>query len=114
MWSRPDMAMAQLDSSPAGASDLASPRLGSPHGAPACRRVFLLAPALLTTLVLVAVPLGIMAYISLLQRGDSSGVSWESALNLQSYRGFLWEEDFDGTMAINAAYLMTFVRSVGQ
>ncbi len=45
-----------------------------------------------TIVTLVAVPLSIMAYISAVERGVNSGVSWQSAFNLDSYRDFR-EED---------------------
>ena len=78
------------------------------------RSLFLFSPAALTVILLVAAPLLIMGHISLLDRGVNGGVSWDSDYSFNAYRNFLWEEDLDGTMVVNIAYLKTFLRSVTQ
>jgi len=83
-------------------------------GSASSRRVFLLAPGLLTILALVGVPLGIMAWISLLAKGTTAGVDWQSARSGANYARLLWEEDFDGTLLWNAGYAIIFLRSVVQ
>ena len=78
------------------------------------RSLLLFSPAAVTIFVLVALPLLIMGHISLLDRGINGGVDWTSHYSFDSYRNFLWEEDLDGQMVINIAYLKTFLRSVTQ
>lgn len=74
----------------------------------------LLTPALAVVVLLVGLPLVIMAYISLLDRGSTGGVTWNSPLSLHSYHSLLWDEDFDGNIIFNATYLSIFVRSAVQ
>jgi spermidine/putrescine transport system permease protein len=76
------------------------------------RRLSLLSPALLVILFLVGVPLCLMAWVSLLDKGGSSGVDWSSAPSAANYVRLAWEEDFDGTMILNTSYLVIFLRSV--
>ena len=80
----------------------------------ATRTSLLLTPALAVILLLVGAPLGLMAWISLLQKGGTSGVDWSSATSLANYVRLVWEEDFDGTMILNTTYLTIFLRSVAQ
>lgn len=80
----------------------------------ATRTTLLLTPALAVILLLVGAPLGLMAWISLLQKGGTSGVDWSSATSLANYVRLVWEEDFDGTMIVNTTYLTIFLRSVAQ
>lgn len=81
---------------------------------PAMRRALLLIPAMATILLLIGVPLGLMGWISFLQKGGTSGVDWASAPSAANYVRLLWEEDFDGTMILNMSYLVIFMRSVLQ
>lgn len=78
------------------------------------RSLLLFSPAAITIFVLVALPLLIMGHISLLDRGINGGVDWTSHYSGDSYRNFLWEEDLDGQMVVNIAYLKTFLRSITQ
>lgn len=78
----------------------------------AFRRLCLLSPALLVILLLVGVPLCLMAWVSLLDKGGSAGVDWSSAPSAANYVRLVWEEDFDGTMILNTGYLVIFLRSV--
>ncbi|MBL0373546.1 ABC transporter permease [Rhizobium sp. KVB221] len=79
---------------------------------PALRRTLLLTPALATILLLIGVPLGLMGWISFLEKGSSAGVDWASTPSAANYIRLVWEEDFDGTMILNASYLVIFLRSV--
>ena len=76
------------------------------------RRLSLLAPALGVILFLIGVPLGLMAWVSLLEKGGSAGVDWASTPTVANYVRLAWEEDFDGTMILNTSYLVIFLRSV--
>ncbi|MBL9045891.1 MAG: ABC transporter permease [Tabrizicola sp.] len=78
------------------------------------RRAGLVGPALLIVLILVGVPLGIMAWVSLLGRGATIGVDWQSAPSFANYTKLIWEEDFDGTLLFNPTYLSILWRSVWQ
>ncbi|CAN7544460.1 ABC transporter permease [Rhizobium sp. LjRoot254] len=83
-------------------------------GPSALRTSLLLSPALAAILLLIGAPLGLMAWISLLEKGGTSGVDWSSAPSLANYIRLVWEEDFDGTMIVNTTYLTIFLRSVAQ
>ena len=78
------------------------------------RRIVLMLPALVAILLLVGAPLGLMGWVSLLEKGTSSGVDWGSAPSLGNYQRLVWEEDFDGTLLLNSNYLIIFLRSVLQ
>ncbi|CAN7264428.1 ABC transporter permease [Rhizobium sp. LjRoot30] len=80
----------------------------------ALRTSLLLVPALGVILLLIGVPLGLMGWISLLDKGGSSGVDWNSGASFANYVRLVWEEDFDGTMILNTSYLVIFLRSVTQ
>ncbi len=78
----------------------------------ASTRGLLLAPALLTILVVSILPLGLTVIYSFLTPGTYGGVTWD--FSTSAYTQFLFEEDiFDGTMAFNGAYLSIFLRSIG-
>ena len=81
---------------------------------PALRRALLLTPALATILLLIGVPLGLMGWISFLEKGVNTGVDWASESSPANYVRLVWEEDFDGTMILNTSYLVIFLRSVAQ
>lgn len=76
------------------------------------RRLLLLSPALAAILLLIGVPLCLMAWVSLLDKGGTSGVDWSAAPSAANYVRLAWEEDFDGTMILNTSYLVIFLRSV--
>lgn len=78
------------------------------------RRTGLVGPALVTVLFLVGVPLCIMAWVSLLGRGTTMGVDWQSVPSTANYAKLIWEEDFDGTLLFNPTYLSILWRSVWQ
>jgi spermidine/putrescine transport system permease protein len=65
----------------------------------AFRRIALMLPALVAILFLVGAPLGLMGWVSLLEKGTSAGVDWSSAPSIGNYQRLIWEEDFDGTLS---------------
>ena len=75
------------------------------------RRGLLLAPSVLWICVFLAAPLGLMAYVSTLQRGPSGGVIW-GAHTLDAYVQFLFERDMTDAWVINTDYLRIFARSI--
>ncbi|MGJ8547735.1 MAG: ABC transporter permease [Sulfitobacter sp.] len=76
------------------------------------RRAALLSPSQIVLLIMIGLPLAILAWISLLQRGVTSGVDWSAAMGLDNYVRLLWEEDFDGTVVFHTRYLEVVLRSV--
>ena len=80
----------------------------------AFRRIALILPALVAILLLVGGPLGLMGWVTLLEKGTSAGVDWTSTPSLGNYQRLIWEEDFDGTLILNTNYLVIFLRSVVQ
>lgn len=78
------------------------------------RRTALLAPATVTILGLVGIPLAIMMWISLLNRGTTSGVDWHSVPSAANYLKLFMEEDFDGSLIFNPGFAIIFLRSVIQ
>jgi spermidine/putrescine transport system permease protein len=81
---------------------------------PSLNRLLLLSPVLLTLLGLIAVPLGIMGYISLLPRNLYGGVDWSADWHWQSYVQLFFQEDFDGNLELNWVYAQALLRSVLQ
>lgn len=81
---------------------------------PSLNRLLLLSPVLLTLLCLIAVPLGIMGYISLLPRNLYGGVDWSADWQWQSYVQLFFQEDFDGNLELNWVYAQALLRSVLQ
>ncbi|MES2819080.1 MAG: ABC transporter permease [Pseudomonadota bacterium] len=75
------------------------------------RRLLLTAPAMLTLLVFLLMPLGIMFLVSILQAGDYGGVKW-GQYSLEAYINFLYERDLDDSWVFNADYLTIFKRSL--
>ena len=76
------------------------------------RRLLLSAPAMLTLLVFMLLPLGIMFVVSILQSGDYGGVKW-GEYSFEAYRNFFYERDLDDTLVFNTDYLEIFQRSFG-
>jgi len=76
------------------------------------RRSGLLAPAMLAIGVLLVLPLGLMAYVSTLERGSDGGVIWDRH-TLDAYVQFLFERDLMDNLALNTDYLGIFARSIG-
>ncbi|PTQ67242.1 ABC transporter permease [Pseudomonas sp. GV071] len=74
------------------------------------RRLLLSAPAMLTLLVFMLLPLGIMFVVSILQSGDYGGVKW-GEYSVEAYRNFFYERDLDDSLVFNTDYLEIFQRS---
>ncbi|AYC31066.1 ABC transporter permease [Pseudomonas cavernae] len=74
------------------------------------RRLLLSSPAMLTLLVLMLLPLGIMFVVSLLQSGDYGGVKW-GQYSADAYVNFFYERDLDDSWVFNTDYLQIFQRS---
>lgn len=55
-------------------------------------------------------PLGLMAYVSFLERGLNGGVNWGSHTT-DAYVQFLFERNLDDSLALNTDYLRIFLRS---
>lgn len=74
------------------------------------RRPPLILPAVLIIGLFMVVPLGLMAYISVLERGVNGGVVW-GELTPEAYVAFLFERDLMGRLELNPDYLQIFFRS---
>lgn len=90
-------------------------RSGPAGGMPKWLRVSLLIfPAMFMICVFMIGPLGIMSYVSLLERGINGGVNWISDFNPESYVAFLFDRNLDDSLSFNDAYLRIFLRSFMQ
>jgi spermidine/putrescine transport system permease protein len=78
----------------------------------ALRRLLLLTPTLAIIGVFMLVPLGLMAYVSFLERGINGGVVWGSHTT-EAYLQFLFERDLDDSLLLNTDYIRIFLRSIG-
>jgi spermidine/putrescine transport system permease protein len=76
------------------------------------RRTGLLAPAMLTIGALLILPLGLMAFVSTLERGPTGGVVWDKH-TADAYVQFLFERDLMDRLVVNTDYLHIFGRSIG-
>jgi spermidine/putrescine transport system permease protein len=74
------------------------------------RHFGLIGPATLIIGVFMVLPLGLMAYISVLERGPNGGVIW-GAHTVEAYVNFLFERDLDDSLLLNTDYLQIFWRS---
>ncbi|HSA82616.1 MAG TPA: ABC transporter permease, partial [Geminicoccaceae bacterium] len=74
------------------------------------RNLGLIGPAAVITGVFMVLPLGLMAYISVLERGLNGGVIW-GAHTGEAYVNFLFERDLDDSLLLNTDYLQIFWRS---
>lgn len=74
------------------------------------RRPLLLFPALGVIGFFMLAPLGLMAYVSFLERGLNGGVVWGSH-TAEAYIQFLFERDLDDSLLLNTDYLRIFLRS---
>jgi spermidine/putrescine transport system permease protein len=66
----------------------------------------------LTIGVLLILPLGLMAYVSTLERGETGGVIWTQHTT-DAYVQFLFERDLMDRLVVNTDYLHIFGRSIG-
>ena len=74
------------------------------------KRLGLLAPALFIIGFFMLLPLGLMAYVSVLERGLNGGVVWGSH-SAEAYIQFLFERELDDSLLLNTDYLQIFLRS---
>ena len=75
-------------------------------------RVVLIGPAVLALGALLVAPLGIMAFVSTLQRGEYGGVLWAKH-TAEAYVQFIYERDLFDRLVVNPDYIRIFLRSVG-
>jgi len=73
-------------------------------------RLLQLTPAALVIGVFMVLPLGLMAYVSILERAPNGGVVWDS-YSADAYVAFLFERDLFDQLALNTDYLRIFARS---
>jgi spermidine/putrescine transport system permease protein len=73
-------------------------------------RLLLIGPAVAVIGLLMLGPLGLMAYVSTLERGVSGSVVW-GAHTVEPYVSFLFERDLDDSLVLNTDYLQIFLRS---
>jgi spermidine/putrescine transport system permease protein len=76
----------------------------------AARVAALVAPAMLVIGVFMVLPLGLMAYVSILERGVNGGVQW-GVHTVEAYVAFLFEENLLGELSLNPDYIQIFARS---
>lgn len=74
------------------------------------RRAFLLGPAMFIIGFFMILPLFLMAYVSVLERGLAGGVQWGQH-TLEAYVRFLFERDLMDNLVVNVDYLRIFARS---
>ncbi|MDF2095013.1 ABC transporter permease [Aquibaculum arenosum] len=74
------------------------------------RRGLLLGPALFVIGFFMILPLFLMAYVSILERGLAGGVQWGQH-TLEAYVRFLFERDLMDNLVVNIDYLRIFGRS---
>jgi spermidine/putrescine transport system permease protein len=73
-------------------------------------RLLLTAPALAVIVAFMLLPLLLMAYISILEKGAAGGVRW-GAHTFAPYIAFLFERDLADNLVLNTDYLRIFLRS---
>ena len=76
------------------------------------RRWTLLAPAIVFIGFFMLAPIGLMAYVSVLERGEFGGVEW-GIFSIDAYWSFFFERELDGSVIINTDYVQIFLRSFG-
>jgi len=74
-------------------------------------RAGLIGPAVAIIGVFMLVPLGLMAYVSVLERGEYGGVVWDQRTT-EAYFAFLFERNLDGSVEVNTDYLQIYARSL--
>ena len=76
------------------------------------KRVLQITPAVAIIGFFMLAPLGLMAYVSLLEKGLNGGVVWDS-MTSEAYVNFIFERDLDDSLILNTDYLQIFARSFG-
>jgi len=80
------------------------------HLSARARRTLLIGPSVFIIIAFMILPLGLMAYVSTLERGQYGGVQWGDHSTL-AYVSILFAEALDGTFGFNTAYIKIFLRS---
>lgn len=75
------------------------------------QRVLLIGPAALVMVFIMVIPLGLMAWISVLGRDYSGGVTW-GQYSLEAYRRLVFERQLDDSLALDFGYLWIILRSI--
>jgi len=76
------------------------------------KRFLQIAPALAIIGFFMLAPLGLMAYVSILEKGLNGGVVWD-VHTPEAYLNFIFERDLDDSLILNTDYLQIFARSFG-
>ncbi|MGD1877446.1 MAG: ABC transporter permease [Kiloniellaceae bacterium] len=76
------------------------------------KRILQITPAVAIIGFFMVAPLGLMAYVSLLEKGLNGGVKWDQH-TVEAYVNFIFERDFDDNLILNTDYLQIFARSFG-
>lgn len=83
-------------------------QIGRPPG---MSRTGLVGPAIVFIGVFMLAPLALMAYVSVLERGEYGGVAW-GTWTAEAYVSFFFERDLDGSLDVNTDYARIFLRSI--
>ncbi|WP_374334790.1 ABC transporter permease [Leeia sp.] len=73
-------------------------------------RPLLLSPTVLTLFVFMVLPMGLMAWMSIMAPDTFGGVKW-GQYSAEGYVQFLYERDLDDQLVLNGDYLQIFLRS---
>lgn len=74
-------------------------------------RVLLIGPAAAVIIVVMVIPLGLVAWISLQARDYSGGVIWGD-FTIEAYRRLILERQLDGTLVVDFSYILIVLRSI--
>jgi spermidine/putrescine transport system permease protein len=74
--------------------------------------IALVGPAVAIIGFFMVLPLGLMAYVSILERGEYGGVLWNER-TLDAYLAFVLERNLDGSLELNTDYIQIYLRSFG-
>lgn len=74
------------------------------------RRLGLVGPSMVFIAIFMLLPIGLMAYVSFLERGEYGGVVWNE-YTAEAYVNFFFERDLDDSLSVNTDYLRIFARS---
>lgn len=84
--------------------------LDLPRRSPAVARLLLIGPAIGVIGLFMLIPLGLMAYVSFLDRGSYGGVVWDQ-YTAEAYVSFFFERNLDDSLTFNTDYLQIYLRS---
>ncbi|SDG36767.1 ABC transporter permease [Roseospirillum parvum] len=84
--------------------------LDLPRRSPAVARLLLIGPGIAVIGLFMLIPLGLMAYVSFLDRGAYGGVVWDQH-TVEAYTSFLFERNLDDSLTFNTDYLQIYLRS---